>query len=133
MRIGRIINNLQEKFRINKLVKHDKKLNSLVTIHDNGFNRNNMKQVYGAQEVLANYAEQKGIHVDVFDKLPETEALKHEGDTITNHDVFLKVKDDLSGKESATSIQNKDPRVKTFLRALYEGLDNLTKGFSNQH
>ena len=133
MRIGRIINNLQERFRINKLVKHDKKLNSLVAIHDNGFNRNNMRQVYEAQEVLANYAEQKGIHVDVFDKLPESEALKHEGDTITNHDIFLKVKDDLSGKESVTSIQNKNPREKTFLRALYEGLDNLTKGFRNQH
>ena len=81
MKIGRIINNMQEKLRINKLVQHDKKLNSLVTIHENGFNRANMREIYDAQEVLANYAEQKGIHVDVFDKLPEAEPLKKESNT----------------------------------------------------
>ena len=83
MRIGRIINNLQERLRINKLVQHDKKIDSFVTIHDDGFNKVNMRKVYQAKEVLANYAEQKGIHVDVFDKLPEAEALKHEGEAIT--------------------------------------------------
>lgn len=133
MRIGRIINNLQEKFRINQYERHSRKLNSLVGIHDNGFNKANMEKVYEAQEVLANYAEQKGVHVDVFDKLPEAEALKHEGDAITNHDVFLKVTDDLTGKEKAMSVKPEDQRVKPFLRALYEGLDNLTKGIRNQH
>ena len=133
MKIGRIINNMQEKLRINKLVQHDKKLNSLVTIHDNGFNRANMRDIYDAQEVLANYAEQKGIHVDVFDKLPEAEALKHEGDTITDHDIFLKVTDDITGKEKATSVQTPKYFEKPFLRVLYESLDNLTKAFRNQH
>lgn len=133
MRIGRIINNLQERLKINKLVQHDKKINSFVTIHDDGFNKVNMRKVYQAKEVLANYAEQKGIHVDVFDKLPEAEALKHEGDAITNHDIFLKVTDDITGKEKAVSVQTPNYFEKPFLRALYESLDNLTKAFRNQH
>lgn len=133
MRIGRIINNLQEKFRIRKLVKHDNKLNSLVTIHDNGFNRGEMQKVYEAQEVLANYAEQKGIHIDVFDRLSGEEALKHEGDIVPSNDVFLKVTDNLSGANKIEPIKADHPRIKTFLRALYEGLENLTNGIKKEH
>lgn len=102
------------------------KLNNLVHIDTEGIYEPLQKKLFDAQDVMANYIDNKGLSVDIFDA---RKSYKNTVNPLIESDsVMLKMTDKLTGVEKSREviIDSNEP----FLRSVYKTLENLTNSFN---
>lgn len=67
MKITRIFNSIENQIAKNKLTRHSKEINKYVKIHDVNTYGDSFNQMYNAREVMANYAKNNGVSIDIYD------------------------------------------------------------------
>lgn len=67
MKLQKIYTSLQDKLTRQKFVKNESRINRYINIHDTTTYGDSFNQMYNAREIIANYAEKKGITVDIYD------------------------------------------------------------------
>ncbi len=67
MRTPKIIQNLQRKLEIQKIIKKENQINKHFKVHDGTLYGNSETQMYHAREVIANFARKNNVSVDIYD------------------------------------------------------------------
>lgn len=67
MKIQKIYTTLQDKLAKKNLIRRKAKIDKYIKIHDTATYGDSFNQMYNAREIIANYAEKKGITVDIYD------------------------------------------------------------------
>lgn len=96
MRISKILNQVQNKINIHNYEKQQKFINHYVNIENTTNNLPAMKEIYQAREILANYASNKGVRLDIVDSAQTAEK--------TSDKLLVKVTNILSGRKAEAEV-----------------------------
>lgn len=66
MKIQRLINSIQSNNVKRKILQNEERINRYVKIHDVTTPVDSFNQMYTARSVIANYAEKKGVSINIY-------------------------------------------------------------------
>ncbi len=158
MKIQRLINSIQSNNVKRKILQNEERINRYVKIHDVTTPVDSFNQMYTARSVIANYAEKKGVSINIYNagKCPPPD------NTTADNKLNVIVTDLLTGNAKAKLVDADTDRLypkvsenpiiipilsdctdivrqsiknteDTFLRNLYRNIEELTKEVTSKN
>ena len=147
MKIQRLINSIQSNNVKRKILQNEERINRYVKIHDVTTPVDSFNQMYTARSVIANYAEKKGVSINIYNagKCPppdntdlltgNAKAKLVDADTdrlypkVSENPIIIPILSDCTDIVRQ-SIKNTED---TFLRNLYRNIEELTKEVTSKN
>ena len=113
MKINNLFNTIESKITQSQIARKEAKISKYIQIHDATTYGDSFQKMYNAREILANYAKEKGVTIDIYDarKIIEDDIITPANENNLTDKINIIVTNLLTGKSKSKIISANTDKV----------------------